>query len=86
MPGPSDRWSKPVTLDLTTTGRTSVEGPFEALIYLTESWPAHKGLHFVKARSACRGALAGHRSLEEARAEFEAAAEEARDKFSKSRQ
>jgi hypothetical protein len=62
-----------------------VGSPFEALIYLTENWPAYQGLRFVKARSACRGALAGHISVEDARAEFEAAAEEARQQFQKGR-
>nr|WP_250809322.1 DUF982 domain-containing protein [Neorhizobium tomejilense] len=85
MTGPNDKWSKPVRLDLTNSGRLEVSSPFEALIYLTEDWPAHQGLRFVKARSACRGALAGHRSVEEARTEFEAAAEEARQQFRKSR-
>jgi hypothetical protein len=85
MTGPNDKWSKPVRLDLANSGRLEVSSPFEALIYLTEDWPAHQDLRFVKARSACRGALAGHRSVEEARTEFEAAAEEARQQFRKGR-
>lgn len=77
MTSPRDRWSAPVEIDLVTTGKQQVNGPFEALIWLTDSWPCQQGLHFVMARSACRGALAGHTSLETAREVFQSAVDEA---------
>ncbi|TNM62934.1 DUF982 domain-containing protein [Aliirhizobium smilacinae] len=85
MSGPNSRWNKPVEISLPATGSHQVLGPFEALTYLTENWPAGQGLTFVKARSACRGALAGHKTVDEARIAFEAAASEARKQFDKSR-
>lgn len=85
MAGPNDKWTRPVEVNLSREGKTAVAGPFEALAVLTGSWPGDQSLSFVKARSACRGALAGHKSLEEARREFEAAAIEARQKFERGR-
>jgi hypothetical protein len=81
MSGPNARWNEPVEISFPTTGSFKVAGPFEALAHLTDNWPAQQGLDFVKARSACRGALAGHRSVDEARIAFEAAAAEARRQF-----
>lgn len=78
MSGPKSQWGKPVELSTMQNGSYKVAGPFEALVHLSENWPARQGLYFVKARSACRGALAGHKTVEEARAAFEAAAAEAR--------
>lgn len=83
MSGPNSRWETPVEISLSTTGSHEVRGPFEALVHLTENWPASQGLCFVKARSACRGALAGHRTLEEARLAFEAAASEVQRQLGK---
>ncbi len=83
MSGPNSRWHTPVEISLSTTGSHEVSGPFEALVHLTENWPASQGLCFVRARSACRGALAGHRTLEEARLAFEAAASEAQRQLGK---
>lgn len=85
MSGPNSRWNKPVELSFSTTGAHEVQGPFEALMHLTENWSAEQELTFVKARSACRGALAGHKTIAEARIAFEAAAAEARKQFDKSR-
>jgi hypothetical protein len=85
MSGPSTRWNKPVQISLSKEGSHEVQGPFEALMHLTENWPAEKNLTFVKARSACRGALAGHKTIDEARIAFEAAAAEARKQFDKRR-
>lgn len=81
MSGPNARWNEPVEVSFPTTGSYKVAGPFEALAYLTDNWPAQQGLDFVKARSACRGALAGHRTVDDARIAFEAAAAEVRKQF-----
>lgn len=80
MTSPRDHWSAPVEIDLITTGKRQVNGPFEALIWLTERWPCQQGIQFVMARSACRGALAGHTSLESAREMFQSAVTEASGK------
>ncbi|WP_244530404.1 DUF982 domain-containing protein [Rhizobium sp. NFR07] len=48
---------------------------------MTEDWPAAQDLDFVRARSACRKAIAGHKTVDEARIAFEAAAAEARTQF-----
>ena len=85
MAGPNEKWNRPVEVRMNREGRTTVAGPFEALAVLTDSWPGEQSLSFVKARSACRGALAGHKSLEDARREFETAATEARQKFERDR-
>lgn len=81
MSGPNSRWDEPVELPTAGNGSYQISGPFEALAHLSENWPTQQDLHFVKARSACRGALAGHRTVEEARAAFKAAAAEARKHF-----
>lgn len=83
MSGPNSQWDRPVDISIPTTGSHKVGGPFEALVHLTEHWPTTQGLCFVKARSACRGALAGHPTLEEARLAFEAAALEAQRQIGK---
>ncbi|MBU1314710.1 DUF982 domain-containing protein [Pseudorhizobium marinum] len=77
MTSPRDRWSAPVEIDLITTGKQEINGPFEALVWLTDCWPYQRGIQFVRARSACRGALAGHTSLETARDLFRGAVDEA---------
>ncbi|MGV1753440.1 DUF982 domain-containing protein [Agrobacterium sp. CG674] len=79
MSGPSARWSEPVEFNFPTKGSYEVRGPFDALLHMTEQWPAVRGLNFVRARSACRAALAGHKSVDEARDAFEAAVAEARN-------
>ena len=77
MTSPRDRWNAPVEIDFISTGRQEVGGPFEALVWLTDRWPYPQGFQFVRARSACRGALAGHTSLEAARIAFQCAVDEA---------
>ena len=47
MTSPRDRWSAPVEIDLITTGKQEINGPFEALIWLTDRWPYQRGIHFV---------------------------------------
>lgn len=80
MSGPNARWNKPVEVSLPNSGFFEVKGPFEALAHLTENWPG-RGLKFVRARSACRAAIAGYKSVDEARLAFEAAAVEAREQL-----
>lgn len=80
MSGPNVRWDEPVEIAFP-SGSHKVGGPFEALAHMTENWPAEQGLDFVRARSACRGAIAGHKTVHEARVAFEAAASEARKHF-----
>jgi len=80
MSGPNARWKEPVEIAFP-TGSHKVSGPFEALAHMMENWPASQGLDFVRARSACRGAIAGYKTIDEARVAFEAAAAEARKQF-----
>ncbi|MDS7596073.1 DUF982 domain-containing protein [Agrobacterium tumefaciens] len=63
----NERWMEPVEVNLEACGKNSVAGPLEALALLTDRWPTMRGLSFVKARSACRAALDGRKSPEEAR-------------------
>jgi len=84
MSGPNARWNEPVELT-SLSGSLKVSGPFEALAHMTENWPAQQGLDFVRARSACRRAIAGHKTVDEARIAFEAAASEARKQFDRRR-
>ncbi|MBO9655836.1 DUF982 domain-containing protein [Agrobacterium sp. SOY23] len=63
----NERWTEPVEVNLEANGKSVIAGPFEALTLLTEGWPQIGGLSFVRARSACRAALDGRKSPEEAR-------------------
>lgn len=74
---PQTFWHKPVEVTLGQLGTEMVNGPFEALTVLTDRWPDHRGPQFVRARSACRAALDGRRSPEDARRVFEDAVSEA---------
>jgi hypothetical protein len=71
-------WQKPVDVPFDNLGSGTVEGPSEALAILTDGWPDIRGPHFVRARSACRAALDGRKTVEEARQLFEQAVSEAR--------
>ncbi|WP_454848135.1 DUF982 domain-containing protein [Rhizobium binxianense] len=77
----TNKWTNPVTVGFENADDRTVNGPFDALKCLADLWPTSRGLHYLKARSACRAALDGRKSLEEARAEFLAAAEEAKLKL-----
>ncbi|KQV83996.1 DUF982 domain-containing protein [Rhizobium sp. Root1220] len=74
----SNKWNDPIDLGFENTAARTILGPFDALKCLADLWPSARGLRYLKARSACRAALDGRKSLEEARAEFVAAAEEAK--------
>lgn len=71
------RWTEPVEVTLDTNTINVVAGPFDALALMTGNWPHVRGLNFVRARSACRAALDGRKSVEEARRCFEDAVSEA---------
>ncbi len=75
---PQTSWQKPVEVVFGSLGTETVNGPFEALVLLTDRWPDMRGPHFVRARSACRAALDGRSTPEEARRQFEDAVSEAR--------
>jgi len=74
----TERWNGPIKVGFEEAGSRTVNGPFDALACLADHWPAARGLKYLKARSACRAALDGRKTVEEARAEFMAAAEEAK--------
>ncbi|MQW85530.1 DUF982 domain-containing protein [Sinorhizobium saheli] len=69
-------WSHPIELGLTGDDVRTVKGPSDALACLAGQWP-HRGPYYVAARSACRAAIEGRRTVEEARRLFISAAEEA---------
>ena len=70
-------WTKPVEISVDQANKDVVAGPRDALNLLTENWPHTRGLMFVRERSACRAALDGRKTLEEARRCFEEAVSEA---------
>ena len=71
-------WTEPVEVNFDKNTRNIVSGPFDALALLTGNWPLVRGLTFVRARSACRAALDGRKTPEEARRCFEDAVSEAK--------
>ncbi|TCR67859.1 DUF982 domain-containing protein [Rhizobium sp. BK376] len=73
----SEKWDKPIEVGFGVSGYRTVTGPFDAMIVLTDLWPKRSGQRFIKARNACRAAIAGRIDVEDARREFLAAAEEA---------
>lgn len=73
----SKTWNNPVKIQLGPQGTRTVAGPFDALIYLTDSWPDRTGPRFVRARIACKAAHEGRLELQTAREDFLAAAKEA---------
>ncbi|MBB3944622.1 hypothetical protein GGQ73_000547 [Rhizobium skierniewicense] len=70
-------WTEPVEVSFDKNTRNVIAGPFDALALLTDNWPHVRGLTFVRARSACRAALDGRKTVEEARRWFEDAVSEA---------
>ena len=75
---PYAKWSSPVEVGFGQKGSQLVQGPFDALICLMDTWPDLRGPRYVAARSLCRAALDGRKSPEEAREVFISAAQEAR--------
>lgn len=74
---PQTVWHKPVHVTFGHLGTEIINSPSEALIVLMDRWPENRGPNFVRARSACRAALDGRRSPEDARQLFENAVSEA---------
>jgi len=72
-----DKWQEPVKITVPLSGSVRVDGPFVALVVLMDEWPNIRGPGYVKARSLCRAAIAGRKTVEEARAHFIEAAREA---------
>ncbi|WP_139790401.1 DUF982 domain-containing protein [Rhizobium rhizosphaerae] len=70
-------WSRPIALNFHGK-QADVNGPSEALDWMSRNWPDARGPCYVAARSLCRAAMSGRRSPEEAREMFLSAAEEAR--------
>ncbi|WP_075292655.1 DUF982 domain-containing protein [Pararhizobium arenae] len=75
---PHTKWENPVEVRSDKNGLLTVQGPFDALICLMDTWPDLRGPKYVAARSLCRAALDGRRSPEEAREVFISAAREAK--------
>ena len=73
----SEQWQQPVELGFGLGGNRVVNGPVDALICLTDMWPDRSGSRYIRARNACKAALEGRLTAEEARDEFVAAADEA---------
>jgi hypothetical protein len=69
-------WNRPIELGLIGGDVRMVNGPSDALACLAGQWP-HRGPYYVAARSACRAAIAGRRTPDEARRLFIFAVEEA---------
>lgn len=71
------KWSSPIEVGFVPGGAQTVNGPTEALHCLANMWPDRRGPQYVAARSGCRAAVAGRKTVEEARALFISAAQEA---------
>ncbi|OAP42686.1 hypothetical protein AU381_16080 [Sinorhizobium glycinis] len=69
-------WNRPIELGLNGGDIFMVKGPSDALTCLAGQWP-RRGPYYVAARSACRAAIAGRRTPDEARRLFIFAVEEA---------
>ncbi|MGV1873744.1 DUF982 domain-containing protein [Agrobacterium rosae] len=70
-------WQEPVEIKAPKSGNQTVHGPFAALIFLLDEWPNLRGPAYLKAKTICRAALAGRKSVEEARETFLRAVREA---------
>lgn len=73
-----ENWETPIEIVLAKRESIVVAGPFDAIICLSDGWPEVKSATFIAARTACRAALAGRATAEEARRCFLAAIEEAK--------
>ncbi|MDL2408627.1 DUF982 domain-containing protein [Rhizobium calliandrae] len=73
---PGELWKQPVAISFQNVGSKSINGPDDAVTCLIDSWPNRRGACFIRALTACRGALAGRIDGEIARTEFVAAVHE----------
>lgn len=70
-------WIKPVYINFSGGMLEAIDGPAEALEYLSARWPIESGQYYKLAKLECVGALAGYQSAEKARKTFVEAAREA---------
>jgi len=70
-------WDVPVYVRIDSGMTATIDGPDEALTYLTTRWPAKRGRHYEQASVLCEAATERFGSLQEAREAFIAAAIEA---------
>ncbi|KRB61560.1 hypothetical protein ASE04_22170 [Rhizobium sp. Root708] len=69
-------WDTPVYVRISRGMTEVIDGPHDAMTYLSNRWPAERGQHFEQARLACKDAIEQYGSLEQAREAFIAAANE----------
>nr|WP_114713851.1 DUF982 domain-containing protein [Rhizobium grahamii] len=74
---PDSAWDVPVNVNFPHQDNQVVCGPFEAMTCLTDRWPNMSGLKFLRARMACKAALDGRLSANDARVIFVEAVGEA---------
>lgn len=71
-------WDVPVHVRIGRGFKETIDGPDDALFYLSNRWPAERGAQYERAKAACTEALERCGSLTEAREAFIAAAIEVR--------
>ncbi len=67
-------WDTPVYLKIGRGMLETIEGPYEALVYLSTRWPAERGPYYDRAKVMCTEAVEAYGSVTEAREAFIAAA------------
>lgn len=70
-------WLRPVYINFGGGMIEAIDGPAEALEYLSERWPLESGQYYKLAKLECVGALEGYQPAESARQTFVEAAREA---------
>lgn len=73
----NNAWNAPVAVNFPHQEQKVISGPFEAMTCLTDRWPNMSGLKFLRARMACKAALDGRLSADDARVIFVEAVGEA---------
>jgi len=79
---PCGSWTGPIELPFGEVESRHIRGPDEAVTALIDRWPNRRGPAYVKALTACRGAIAGRIDPEAARIDFMAAVHEAEAELS----
>ena len=67
-------WDVPVYVRIGRGFLKTIEGPHQALMYLSNRWPAERGPHYERAKMTCANVVEQHGSVAEAREAFIAAA------------
>jgi hypothetical protein len=70
-------WGEPVTVQMGRWAPVTIKDPAEALLFLTNRWPAQRNARYATATSTCAAALRRHINSLSARETFMAAALEA---------